>query len=219
MRPTMLVNVLSRGLADDPAVTEPGGATLDYAQLCNAADAIGAGLAARGLQAGDVVAAAIPGGAAYLAAFAGAAMARLALAPLVLGDDTELPDRLTALRARMVLAGTAVPQAVRIAASRPGLALTVLEVDGRGIVRLDGEQVFDANVRLAEPDDVVLVGAEGRLTHGAIVAAALAAAPPVPAAVRTTLPLLEPRGLIAALTVLAAGGHVIVPSEASAVAA
>jgi AMP-binding enzyme len=218
MRP-MLLTILSRGLADRPAVSEPGGTTLDYAQLCNAADAIAAGLAARGLQPGDALASAIPDGVAYLTAFAGAAMGRVAIAPLVPQDDAEPKERLSALGARMVLATATTPEPIRIAASRLGVAVAVLELDDRGIVRIDGEQVFDTNGRRAEPDDVVLVGAGGPLTHRALVAAALAAAPPAAASVRTSLSLLEPRGLIAALTVLAAGGEVIVASRAAPVAA
>jgi acyl-CoA synthetase (AMP-forming)/AMP-acid ligase II len=219
MRPTMLVNVLSRGLADRPAVSDAGTMRLDYAQLCNAADAIGAGLAARGVLPGDVVAAAIPGGVAYLVAFTGTATARAALAPLAPGDETDPRERLSALGARFILATAEVPQAIRVAAAGAGIPLTVLDFDDQGVVRLDGEQVFEANVRLADPDDVVLITADGPLTHHEVVAEALAAAPAGAAAVRTTLSLLERRGLVAALTVLAAGGQAIVPSEDAAVAA
>ena len=190
MKPVTLVDLLCRGAAHRPAVSGPDGVSLDYVNLCNAADAIGAALAAHGVLPGDRVASVLPEGAAYLAAFAGAA-ARAAFAPLA------TPAGLARLRPRLVLAPPAVPQGVRVAANTLGIPVVTVAFDAAGLALVDGEHVYDAHGRAAENDDPVFMTAdELPVAQGALVAAALESARPTTGTVRLTAPLSELRGLV-----------------------
>ncbi len=200
MTPLTLVDLFCHGAAHRPALSAPDGLELDYAQLCNAADAIGAALSAHGAAPGDVVAAALPDGAAFVAAFAGTAAARAVFAPLA---D---PGMLGRLRPRLVLAPAAVPQSLRVAARALGIPVLSVAFDGRGEVLVDGEPVYEAHGRTAQPEDPAWLGGdEAPLTHAALAAAAYAGARSAPASLRPALPLGEPSGLVVALPCSLAG--------------
>ncbi|MEA2663844.1 MAG: AMP-binding enzyme [Candidatus Eremiobacteraeota bacterium] len=213
MTPVTLVDLLCRGAAHRPALSDPDGISLDYVDLCNAADAIGAALATHGVQPGDRVAAVLPDGAAYLAAFAGTAAARAAFAPLA------APDGLARLRPRLVLAPPEVPQGIRVAANALGIPVVTVAIDAAGLALVDGEHVYDAHGRTAGPDDPAFITADGiPVAQGALVAAALESARPASGTVRLAVPLSELRGLVGAIAVLAAGGHLVVAARAAAAA-
>ena len=169
-----LVDFICRFDRTGSTVAAPDGRELDHVELCNAADAIGAALAARGVAPGDRVAAALPAGAPLIAALIGAAAIRAALVPIRSVDDEPTVRRaLRSREVRLVLAAPNPPASVRAAAEAAGVALATLALDGRGLVLIDGEPVYDAHDRVAEPDDVALVALDGKqLTQGALVMAA-----------------------------------------------
>jgi acyl-CoA synthetase (AMP-forming)/AMP-acid ligase II len=208
----MLVDILSRGAGPQPAVSDTAFG-LDCAALCNAADAIGAALCVRGVSPGDRVVSVIPDGVAFLAAFAGTAAARAAFIPLPADDETAAAEMLGRLSPRLVLAAATVPQRVRVAASALGIPVATIAFDEQSTVLVNGEHVYESHGRIAEDDDVVFMTPGGRpMTGSALVAAALAGPSPSP----DPAPLSDPRGLIAALRVLAAGRELVLTPRAPA---
>ncbi|HTD37440.1 MAG TPA: AMP-binding protein [Candidatus Limnocylindrales bacterium] len=158
-----LIDLVCRGCAPSRGVSGADGVELDHVALCNAADALGAALAARGVEPGDHVASALaPGTAAFAAALLGVASIRAALAPLPPVADE--PSARAALRDRPVaalLATANLPAGVRSAAAAQGIRVIMVDFDDRGIVLVDGEHVYEAHARIAEPEDVVFVPAGG----------------------------------------------------------
>lgn len=214
----MLVDILCRGAGPQPAVSDLDH-RLDRVGLCNAADAIGAALSVRGVSAGDRVAAVIPEGVGYLAAFAGTAAVRAAFIPLVPNDEHAACDALARFSPRIVVGHPAVPQAVRVAANTLGIPVATFAFDEQGVVLVDGEYVYESHGQTAEEDDVAFITREGfPVTIAELVASGLAAAgapsDPDPA------PLFDLRGLVAALAVLARGEELVlgprVPAGAGA---
>lgn len=211
-----LVDVLCGAAAPRPAVTGPEG-SVDYVALCNAADAVAAALAAHGVTPGDRVAAVLAEGPAFLAAFAGTAIARSAFAPLAGGDDA-LRSRLARLGPRLLIAAPDAPQSVRVAAAALGVPVITLRFNDAGTALVDGEPVYEAHGRLPDADDVALIAPDGATyTHGALVEA-IAARPRRTGSIAGG-GLDEPAGLIDALAVLRDGGHLLVGVDAEAVAA
>lgn len=169
-----LVDLVCRGACAGQTVSDPDGRVLDHVALCNAADAIGAALAARGVEPGDRVASALPPGAALAATVLGVAAIRAALVPLP-AADAEPPGRAAppnrAIRA--IVASPGVAPAVRSAAAPEGIPVLTIGFDERGLALVDGEHVYDSHARIAEPDDFVLVPpAAAPLTQRELVAAA-----------------------------------------------
>jgi hypothetical protein len=168
-----LVDLVCRGCAHGRGVSGADGRELDHVALCNAADALGAALAARGVEPGRHVASTLaPGSAAFAAALLGAASIRAALAPLPPVADE--PSARAALRNRpvaAVLTGGPLPPGVRSAAAAQGVRVVTLGFDERGLALVDGEHVYEAHHRIAEPEDVVFVPAGGGepLTQEALV--------------------------------------------------
>ncbi len=209
MAQTTFVDVLCHGAAHRPAVSGPDAPTLDYVTFCNAADAIAAALVVRGIAPGDRVAAAFPDGVAYLAAFAGTALARAAFVPLA--EDDDLEERFGPVAPRLLLGGEFVPQAVRVAAHAAGIPLATLTFDANGAVLIDGAEVYEAHGARVVPDDVAFVASDGtEVTQAALVDAVREHAALRLATVQMASPLSALPGLTAALAVLAAGGHLIV---------
>jgi acyl-coenzyme A synthetase/AMP-(fatty) acid ligase len=169
-----LVDFVCRGACAGPAISAPGGRVLDYVALCNAADAIGSALAARGVEPGDRVASALEPGAPFAAALIGAAAVRAALAPLpAAGDEPAARGALRNRTIRALLVPPDVAPAVRSAATAQGVPVLTIAFDERGLVLVDGEHVYDSHTRIAEPEDVVFVPVRGEpLTQAALVAAA-----------------------------------------------
>jgi acyl-CoA synthetase (AMP-forming)/AMP-acid ligase II len=169
-----LVDFVCRGAGTRPAFTGADGIVLDHAGLCNAADAVGSALAARGVDPGDRVASALPPGPAFAASLIGAAAIRAALAPLPAVADE--PSARGALRNRTIRALVAPPElspALRAAAAAQGIPVLTVAFDERGLVLVDGEHVYDAHARIAEPHDVAFVPVQGEpLTQQALVTAA-----------------------------------------------
>jgi acyl-CoA synthetase (AMP-forming)/AMP-acid ligase II len=169
-----LVDFVCRGTCSGPAISGPDGLVLDHVGLCNAADAIGSALAARGVEPGDRVASALPPGAAFAASLIGAAAIRAALAPLPAVADE--PSARGALRNRTIRALVAPPDvspALRSAAAAQGIPVLTVAFDDRGLVLVDGEHVYDSHARIAEPHDIAFVPLQGEsLTQEALVTAA-----------------------------------------------
>jgi acyl-coenzyme A synthetase/AMP-(fatty) acid ligase len=169
-----LVDFVCRGACAGPAVTGADGRVLDHVALCNAADAVGAALAVRGVEPGDRVASILPPGAPFAASLIGCAAIRAALAPLsAVADEPSARGALRSRKIRALLAAPDVSPAVRSAASAQGIPVLTLAFDERGLVLVDGEHVYESHGRVAEPHDVVFVPAQGEvLTQAALVAAA-----------------------------------------------
>jgi acyl-coenzyme A synthetase/AMP-(fatty) acid ligase len=169
-----LVDLVCRGACAGSAVSDPDGPVLDHVALCNAADAIGAALAARGVEPGDRVASALPPGATFAATLIGAAAIRAALVPLpTLTDEPSARGALRSRTIRAIVAPPAVAPALRSAAAVQGIPLVTVGFDERGLALVDGEHVYDSHARVAEPDDVVLVPQAGEpLTQRELVMAA-----------------------------------------------
>jgi non-ribosomal peptide synthetase component E (peptide arylation enzyme) len=166
-----LVDLVCRGRADGGGVSGADGRELDHVALCNAADAIGAALAARGVEPGDHVASVLPDGAVFAAALLGVAAIRAALAPVP--PVTDEPSARAALRNRPIaalLTASPLPAGLRSAAAAQRIRVVTVDLDERGLALVDGEHVYEAHARIAEPDDVVLVPPGGpQLTQGALV--------------------------------------------------
>jgi acyl-CoA synthetase (AMP-forming)/AMP-acid ligase II len=175
MNAMTLVELVCRGADHRSAITDPDGRVLDYVSLCNAADAIGSALAARGIEPGDRVASALPVGAVFAAALIGAGAIRAALAPLPpVVDEPSARAALRASRARIVIAAAApLPSGVRSAAAALRTPIVRIGFDERGLALIDGDHVFDSHERVAEPGDVAFVPLRGEpLTQAELVAAA-----------------------------------------------
>jgi acyl-CoA synthetase (AMP-forming)/AMP-acid ligase II len=168
-----LVDFVCRG-AGAHAFSGADGRVPDHAALCNAADAIGSALAARGVEPGDLVGAALTPGTAFAASLIGAAAIRAALAPLPpLADEASARGVLRSRKIRALLAGPEVSPAVRAAAAAHGIPVLIVGFDERGLALVDGEHVFESHARIAEPGDVAFVPAGGEpLTQAALVLAA-----------------------------------------------
>ena len=192
-----LVELVCHGPGRRPAVTDPGGLTLDYVGLCNAADAIGSALAARGVEPGEPVVAALPLGAAFIASFLGTAAVRAVFVPLgtVAGEDAAHAV-LVRLAPRIVLAPDGVETPARAAAAALGIAVLEIGFDIAGRALADGELVYDAHDRISLEDDPAFLAPEddAPLTHADLVAGARRG---------------EGSGPMGALAVLAAGGHLV----------
>ena len=158
-----LVDLVCRGYAPSRGVSGADGRELDHVALCNAADALGAALAAHGVEPGDHVASTLaPGTAAFAAAMLGVASIRAALAPLP--PVTDEPSARAVLRNRPVralLATAPLPAGVRSAAAAQGIRVVMVGFDERGAMLVDGEHVYESHARIPEPDDVVFVPAGG----------------------------------------------------------
>jgi acyl-CoA synthetase (AMP-forming)/AMP-acid ligase II len=138
--------------------------------VCNAADAIGAALAERGVRPGDRVAALIEAEEPALAALLGIAAAGCAFVPLPRRGTQEA---LQASRARLVLAGPETLVAARRAAAELALPVVELRLGEHGLALLDGEPVFEPLAYRADLDEIALAPVDGEpLTHRALIAAA-----------------------------------------------
>ncbi|MBV9440415.1 MAG: AMP-binding protein, partial [Candidatus Eremiobacteraeota bacterium] len=106
MNAMTLVDFVCRACGDAPAVSRGEGGALDHVALCNAADAIGAALAVRGVEPGDRVASLLPPGPEFAASLIGVAAIRAALAPLPpVADEPSARGALRDRRIRALLAG------------------------------------------------------------------------------------------------------------------
>jgi acyl-CoA synthetase (AMP-forming)/AMP-acid ligase II len=194
-----LVDLVCRRCETGRTIAGPDGRELDHVALCNAADAIGAALAARGVEPSDHVASTLaPDGAIFAASLLGVAAIRAALAPLPPFADE--PSARAALRNRPIaalLTAGPLPAGVRSAAAARRIPVVTVGLDERGLALVDGEHVYEAHARLAEPDDVVLVPPGGEpLTQAVLV------------------DLAGDRGLDGVLDAVAAAGGETVPRAA-----
>jgi acyl-CoA synthetase (AMP-forming)/AMP-acid ligase II len=170
-----LVELVCRGAGHRAAVTGPDGTVLDYVSLCNAADALGSALVARGVAPGERVASALPPGRELAAALIGVAAIRGVFAPLpAVVDEPSARAALRARDARLLLApASAIPGGVRAAAAALRIPIVRLGFDDHGLALIDGEHVFDSHDRIAEPQDLAFAPPAGKpLSHEQLVAAA-----------------------------------------------
>jgi acyl-CoA synthetase (AMP-forming)/AMP-acid ligase II len=170
-----IVELVCRGADHRAAVSGPGGSALDYVSLCNAADALGSGLVARGVAPGERVASALAPGPELAAALIGTGAVRAVFAPLPpVVDEPSARAALRALGARVLLApAAALPPGIRAAAEALGVTVVRLSFDQRGLALIDGEHVFEAHDRIAEPADPAFAPLGGEpLTHAQLVAMA-----------------------------------------------
>jgi acyl-CoA synthetase (AMP-forming)/AMP-acid ligase II len=175
MNALTIVELVCSGAGHEPAIADPSGVTLDRIALCNAADAIGSALAARGVEPGDRVAAALAPGAAWVAALVGVSAIRAAFAPIPeLADEPSARTALRAASARVLLASdaSALSAGLRAAAADLGIPVVRVGFDEHGLALVDGDHVYDAHARIAEPGDVAFVAPDGAgRTHADLVAA------------------------------------------------
>ncbi len=170
-----IVELVCRGADHRAAVNGPDGSHVDYVCLCNAADALGSALVARGVASGERVASALPPGPELAAALIGTGAVRAVFTPLPpVIDEPSARAALGARGAWVLLAPVApLPPGVRAAAAALGVAIVRLGFDERGLALIDGEHVFDSHDRIAEPDDPAYAPLDGEpLTHAQLVAAA-----------------------------------------------
>ncbi|GAC1417022.1 MAG: acyl--CoA ligase [Candidatus Velthaea sp.] len=228
-----LTELLATAGGTHAAITVPGGAKLDYARLRAAAHAIGAALAARGVRPGDRVGASLVNNPEIVAAFFGAAGVRATFAPL---NSAYTEDEFTFYLEDigpvvLVLAPGTVP-AARAAAARLNIPVIDLAMDASGVPSFDGVPLTARHDRTPGDDDVALFlhtsGTTSRpkgvpLTHANLATSAdnigrwyRLNASDVSLCV---MPLFHVHGLVfSTLSILAAGGSVIVPEKFSATA-
>jgi acyl-CoA synthetase (AMP-forming)/AMP-acid ligase II len=176
MNAMTIVELVCGGAGYEPAIADSPGFTLDRIVLCNAADAIGSALAARGIEPGDRVAGALAPDAAWVAALVGVSSIRAAFAPIPeLADEPSARAALRAANARALLASasSALPAGLRAAARALEIPVVRVGFDERGLALVDGDHVYDAHARIAEPGDVAFVPFDGEpRTHEDLVRAA-----------------------------------------------
>jgi acyl-CoA synthetase (AMP-forming)/AMP-acid ligase II len=226
-----LDELLARGDSAHPAIAVPGGLTLTYQRLRDAAKLIGAALVEREVLAGQKVAASFTNTPEIVAAFFGAAGARATFAPLNSAyTEDEFAFYLEDIRpALLLLAPGSVPTA-RAAAAKLGIPVADLALDANGKPLVDGKPVGTTHDRLALGDDVALFlhtsGTTSRpkgvpLTHDNLAASAhnierwyeLTASD----VSYCVMPLFHVHGLVfSTLAALAAGGTVVIPEKFSA---
>jgi acyl-CoA synthetase (AMP-forming)/AMP-acid ligase II len=214
------------------ALVSPGRFTLSFAQLAASARSVGAALVARGLAPGDTVAASFANGPEIVAAFFGIAGARLVFAPLNSAyTEEEFRFYLEDIAPRaIVLAPDTVP-AARAAAATLGIDVIDLAMAATdaGIETQIAGGAAD-HERHAEPGDVALFlhtsGTTSRpkgvpLTHRNLTASTDNIARWYELAEGDVslcvMPLFHVHGLIfSTLSILGAGGTVVVPDRFSA---
>jgi acyl-CoA synthetase (AMP-forming)/AMP-acid ligase II len=114
---------------DTPLYVTPDGCELSYGALDRLSDEVGAGLLARGVRVGDVVALVLPSGPAYAVAYAAAA--KIGAVTAGVNDRLSPPERrrcLAVARPRLVVASTELSRASTI--SDVAEVEDVVEVDG-----------------------------------------------------------------------------------------
>ena len=226
-----LIDLLDRGVAEQPAVIVPGGVTLTYDVLRTSAHRFGAALVARGIAVGETVAASFTNGPEIVVAFFGAVGARATFAPLNAAyTEDEFAFYLDDIAPKvLVLAPGSVP-AARVAAAKLGIAVVDLALDSNGMPHVAGVLEDGTHDRVATDDDVALFlhtsGTTSRpkgvpLSHDNIATSAgnigrwyALVAEDVSFCV---MPLFHVHGLVfSTIAVLAAGGTVVVPEKFSA---
>ena len=226
-----LNHLLAGGGADHAAITAPGALPLSYAGLRAAAGAVGAGLLARGIVPGERVAATFTNTPEIIVAFFGAAGARATFAPLNSAYTyDEFVFYLEDIAPALLLLAPGTVSAARAAAATLGIPIAELALDAQGTPALDGHPLHAWHDVTALDDDVALFlhtsGTTSRpkgvpLTHANLTTSAHNIGQwyrLVPSDVSLcVMPHFHVHGLIfSTLSVLAAGGSVIVPEKFSA---
>jgi acyl-CoA synthetase (AMP-forming)/AMP-acid ligase II len=226
-----LADLLRTGAGERAALIVPAGPTLSYASLRRSANALAAGLAARGIAPGARVCASFGNGAEIVVAFFGTAFARATFAPLNSAYTEDefrfyLDDIAPAL---LLLAPGAVP-AARAAANAAGIPLAELSLDPDGTVVLDGARLPQAAEAVPRDGDVALFlhtsGTTSHpkgvpLTHGNLCASAGNIVRWYDLHERDVslcvMPLFHVHGLVfSTFAMLAAGASVVIPPKFSA---
>jgi acyl-CoA synthetase (AMP-forming)/AMP-acid ligase II len=226
-----LDDLLSAGAGTKTALLVPDGLTLDYATLRATARALGAALAARGIEPGDRVAASFGNGPEVVAAFFATAGARATFAPLNSAyTEDEFRFYLEDIGPRVLLLAPGTVPAARAAAAALSIPVLDLALAADGGASLDGAALHGRHERYAEDDDVALFlhtsGTTSRpkgvpLTHGNLTASAGNIVRWYALDERDVsfcvMPLFHVHGLVfSTLAALAAGGSVVVPERFSA---
>jgi len=227
----ILDDLLTAGATHHPALVVPGGLSLDYASVQRTAHALGAALAARGIEPGDRVAASFGNGLEVVAAFFATAGARATFAPLNSAyTEEEFRFYLEDIAPRAILLAPGTVPAARAAAATLSIPVVDLALDAQGAPLVDGVLANGTHERRAQDGDVALFlhtsGTTSRpkgvpLTHGNLTTSAhnivrwySLTASDVSLCV---MPLFHVHGLVfSTLAVLAAGGTVVVPERFSA---
>jgi acyl-CoA synthetase (AMP-forming)/AMP-acid ligase II len=131
---TMLGGIVGEAAArygDSALYVEPDGGTLSYEALHRVSDEVAAGLSARGVRAGDVVALLLPSGAAYAVAYVAAA--KIGAVTAGVNDKLSPPERRRCLeiaRPALVIASGALARSSDVGSGHDGG--DVIEVDPDG---------------------------------------------------------------------------------------
>ncbi len=222
-----VLSLLDAGRPEAAAVGIPGGETLTFAGLADAAASLAAKLHAAGIGRGDRVALAEPDGDRFLLALFGVLAAGASAAPLNPAyTESEFRFYLEDLAPRILLVPPDGLTAARAAAAGLGVEVAGLSADG-ATLQLEGRAVEHgaADAENPGPDDVALLlhtsGTTSRpkqvpLLHRNLVASARTIAGFYglgPADVSyCAMPLFHVHGLVASvLGALAGGGSVVVP--------
>ncbi len=131
--------LLSIGAARRPALTVPGGGSLDYDALRRNVDALALELGRRGIEPGDRVAASLPNGLPLVLAFFATACARAASAPLNPAyTRDEYAFYLDDIGPKAIFVPPGGQPLAREAAASLGIAVLEIALDAAGSLTLDG---------------------------------------------------------------------------------
>jgi acyl-CoA synthetase (AMP-forming)/AMP-acid ligase II len=226
-----LKELLAAGSGEHAALVVPGGGSYSYDALRRSANALAAGLAARGIEPGTRICASFGNGAEIVVAFFGTAFARATFAPLNSAyTEDEFRFYLDDIAPALLLLAPGTVPAARAAAGAAGIALAELALDNDGTPVLDGERLTPAAEPAPRDGDVALFlhtsGTTSRpkgvpLTHANLCASAAnivrwydLRAGDVSLCI---MPLFHVHGLVfSTFAMLAAGATVVVPAKFSA---
>lgn len=153
-----LRDLLALGDGAHPALTVPGGVSLDYRSVRHNVDALAQELSRRGIAPGDRVAASLPNGLPLVLAFLATACARAASAPLNPAyTRAEYAFYLEDIGPKAIFVPPGEPSLAREAAQALGIVILEIALDAGGRLALDGEAlVLEAPAASPRETDVAL---------------------------------------------------------------
>jgi acyl-CoA synthetase (AMP-forming)/AMP-acid ligase II len=153
-----LRDLLARGEARHPALTVPGGASLDYERVRANVDALALELSGRGIAPGERVAASLPNGAPIVLAFFATACARATSAPLNPAYTLdEYAFYLEDIAPKAIFVPPGGQPLAREAAARLGISAIEIALDPHGRLVVDGRPLaLDAAAASPLDGDVAL---------------------------------------------------------------
>ncbi len=152
-----LADLIEQGADDHAALALPNGPTITYAALRRHVSAIGGAVARLGIGPGDRVAASLVNGPALVLAFFGIANARATAAPLNPAYTVdEFAFYLEDIAPKLLVCAPGDGSPSRAAAARLGIPVVELALDASGAPAFDGTPLPDAESLVPEEDDPAL---------------------------------------------------------------